>query len=474
VSRLKAGGTRHAAFSILVYIVLCVALLAGGSSSTAVSAGVVRISSVPVLAIGLWRLFHRPASPGVFWLLVIVVASTVFVLIQMAPLPPAVWSALPGRKTVLDGYVAAGMMPPWLPISLAPWKTQDALLGLIPPVAMFCAVATLEESARRRLAFIIMGAAVVSVGAGVVQMAGGADSPLRLYEFTNRDSAVGFFANRNHQAAFLAASLPLVPLLLARTNQRDRAQGFFWMALAGGFFLVVCLGGAITGSRAGAVLLCLGFLGAVAVALRAGRRRWAPVAIFSVAVVLAAGSIIASGNSVLVERLRGNISEDGRMRINPVAARGGGAFAPLGSGAGSFPDVYQMLERPEMVAPAYINHAHNEYLELWMECGWAAPALIIAFLAWWCAATVAAFRAPPSEIAALQMAGALIVAMFLLHSVVDYPLRTPALATIFGLACALMLRPSTTGPVYQGALRSRKQDHQPIAQAGTRALVEAD
>jgi O-antigen ligase len=468
------GGWRTGAFSVLVCAVLCLALIAGGSSANAVSAGVVRIASVPILAIGLWRLFHRPVSPGVFWWLMIIAAIAVFVLIQMAPLPPDVWSALPGRNTVLGGYVEAGMAPPWLPISLAPWRTEDAILGLIPPVAMFCAVATLEAPARRTLALAVMALAVVSIGLGVMQIVGGADSPLRLYAFTNRDSAVGFFANRNHQAAFLAATLPLVPFLLTWMHPGESMRNVFWLAAAGGFFLILTLGAAITGSRAGAALLFVGFLGAVGVTFRTGRLRWRPASIFVVAAALAASLIVVFGNSVLIERLRDNISEDGRLQIGPVVARAGAAFAPLGSGAGSFADVYKTLERPQMVTPAYINHAHDDYLELWMECGWAAPALVIAFLAWWSAAAVTAVRRRPSEMAALQAAGALIVAMFLLHSIVDYPLRTPALATLFGLACALMLRAPTTGPAHQGSLRARKSHPRLTAGGPRRALADVD
>jgi O-antigen ligase len=443
---------RHpAAFGVLVGVVLCLALVAGGSSSDTVSAGIVRIASIPILAIGLWRQCHRPVSPVAFWLFTIIVAAMGFVLIQLAPLPPRLWTALPGRETVLAGYVTAGMTPPWLPISLTPWKTQDAVLGLIPPVAMFCAVSTLEESARRTLALTILAMAVASVGVGVMQIAGGADSPFRIYDFTNRDSAVGFFANRNHQAAFLAASLPLATFLTLRTGRRDAPHGFFWMSVAGGAVLVVSLGCAITGSRAGAVLLALGLLGAVAVSARSGRRTWAPAALLAVAVVLAAALVAVSGHSTLVDRFRTHLGDDLRVQINPVAARAGRAFAPVGAGVGSFPDIYQMFEPVQMVGPAYVNHAHDEYLELWLEGGWAAAALILAFLAWWGAVTFGVLTGRSSQMAALQTAGCLIVAMFMLHSVVDYPLRTPALAAILGFACALMTPPPRRNMIVDAA-----------------------
>ena len=463
---VKVGGWRSDAFSVLVCVFLCVALMAGGSSSDAVSAGIVQFSSAPILGIGLWRLFDRPVSPGIFWLLIIMVATAAFVLVQMAPLPPEVWRALPGRRMLVDGYAAAGMTLPWLPISLAPWATQNAALGLIPPAAMICAVASLEESARRALVVSMAIIAIISVGLGVMQITGGADSPLRIYPFTNRDSAVGFFANRNHQAAFLAAAIPLAPLLMMRMNGRDGRQNFFWVAAAGGFILVVSVGAATTGSRAGALLVVLGFLGAVVIAARAWRRRWAPAAALAATAALTAGLIVLSGNTVLVDRLRMNPGNDGRLTISPIVATAAAAFAPLGSGVGSFPVVYQIFEHEETLAPAYINHAHNEYLELWMECGWAGVALMGAFLAWWCTAGFAAFRARPSEAAALRMAGALIVGMFLLHSIVDYPLRTPALATVFGLACSLMLQPPLERRIGSPGANNQNPGRQPMDEGG--------
>ena len=41
-----------------------------------------------------------------------------------------------------------------------------------------------------------------------MQLAGGAESRLRFYSITNTDSAVGYFANRNHESALLVAAIP--------------------------------------------------------------------------------------------------------------------------------------------------------------------------------------------------------------------------------------------------------------------------
>src|SRR3546814_18783044 len=50
----------------------------------------------------------------------------------------------------------------------------------------------------------------MSGGLGLAQVIGPRDGPLYLYEITNNGSAVGLFANRNHQAALLACLFPML------------------------------------------------------------------------------------------------------------------------------------------------------------------------------------------------------------------------------------------------------------------------
>src|SRR5581483_9726291 len=92
---------------------------------------------------------------------------------------------------------------------------------------------------------------------------------------------------------------------------------------------------------------------------------------------------------------------------------------------------------------AYVNHAHDDYLETWLELGWPGLALIAAFLAWWLVSVVRIGRNGRDDDASLATAGAVVVGLLLAHSAVDYPLRTPALATLFALGCGLMVPPSS-------------------------------
>ncbi len=216
-----------------------------------------------------WRLARRSGSPGTTWPIAILLAAVALVLLQLIPLPPSVWERLPGRRTAIEGYAAAGMAAPWLPVSLTPAATWDAGLGLIPPAAMFCAVLTLGAVARRVLALVVLVMAAASVGLGMLQMFGGPDSALRFYGFTNAESGVGFFANRNHQAALLATTLPLAAALAVGRAREGGTRSLFWGAVTAAFALVMAVGVAVSGSRAGVALLGLGFLGTVAIASRA-------------------------------------------------------------------------------------------------------------------------------------------------------------------------------------------------------------
>ena len=97
-----------------------------------------------------------------------------------------------------------------------------------------------------------------------------------------------------------------------------------------------------------------------------------------------------------------------------------------------------MYEDPRKVDQSFVNHAHNDYLEVAVEAGVPGIIWIILFFGWWSAAA----RRRWSEGAGDPFAKAATIASaaILAHSLVDYPLRTSALAAVFAMAIALMAR----------------------------------
>jgi O-antigen ligase len=111
-------------------------------------------------------------------------------------------------------------------------------------------------------------------------------------------------------------------------------------------------------------------------------------------------------------------------------------YFPIGSGLGSFQPIYHTQEPLASVSSTFMNHAHSDWLELLLETGLPGIVLAACFLYWAVRRARAIWRAEDRDYFA-QAAVIAVVAM-LLHSIVDYPLRTAALSTVFAACVALI------------------------------------
>jgi len=181
-------------------------------------------------------------------------------LLQLIPLPPALFAVLPGRGALIDGLRAAGVTPQFHAFTLNAFATERALWGLLLPLSLYSAALRLDRTAQRRLLVLALLLGVVSACLGFAQAVGNVDSSLYLYEFTNRGEAVGFFANRNHLAALLVVLVPIAAGLMADRLYRARRL-LDPKALAFGIGLVLMgVGVTATHSRAGFVLLIVALI----------------------------------------------------------------------------------------------------------------------------------------------------------------------------------------------------------------------
>jgi hypothetical protein len=88
----------------------------------------------------------------------------------------------------------------------------------------------------------------------------------------------------------------------------------------------------------------------------------------------------------------------------------------------------------------------------------------VLFIAWFAVRSVRIWgRSPHREKAfdafdlSLARAGTVIVATLLLHSIVDYPLRTTAMMVVIAFACAVMVDPLVAAPEDDRASRRRRR-----------------
>lgn len=444
---------------IFAFGLLSCLLLGGGTRAGLLSDAVLQFLSIPVCLAALWRLLDAPLHRDLRRALFFCAAIVAIPLIQLAPLPPAIWTRLPGRALVAEAFELLGRSPGWAPISMAPEATWLALLSLLPPLAIFLATLTLDRRDRRLISFGLIAFGVVSVFLGSIQLAQGPTSPLRFYEITNADDAVGFFANRNHFAALLYSSIllaaaALAPQLSAFMQRAGNPRGGIdassaMGAIAAGVALIVLVAGdVISRSRAGVILgtiaLCLCFL------VGGARRRFVekmtfPRALAAIVVV----AILLLGQAALtrlLDRFDADPLADARVVFARNTITAAKSVTPVGAGLGSFPSFYMTFERPADLLPgAYANHAHDDFLEAWFETGIIGPILLGLFLVWLARKAIMAWAAPdagPLPVdRPLAQASILVIFLLLVHSLVDYPLRAGAMMAIFAFCCGVLIDP---------------------------------
>lgn len=428
------------------YLLAC--LLLGGASAAGFLANLaLQLAAIPLIGWALWRLSAGGVPRQVRAPLGLLAALVAVMLLQLVPLPPAIWTMLPGRGAIVEGYRLLALPLPWLPLTLTPAAALWDLLWLLPAFAAFLAVAVIGAFRGRSIAAVIVAVTLVSVALGAMQVVGG--SSAYLYEVTNVGVAVGFFANGNHNATLMLTSIPFLAalqatLLGASESQRSASALRLLVAAAYG---VIAVGLVLNASLAG---IGLGVPVALTTWLTFGRQRRA-VRRFLLAVTLAGSLSTLVGIAVgpfgnnLFGRQTQNIALS-RQTSFALTLRASAQYLPIGSGSGSFQSVYRTQEPLSSVTTTFMNHAHSDWLELLLETGLVGIALAALFLIWWGTRVAATWRAELPD--PFAQAAAIASAAMLLHSVVDYPLRTAALSALFAMCVALLagarpyLRPS--------------------------------
>jgi O-antigen ligase len=372
---------------------------------------------------------------GLLPLLLIVLALLV-VALQLIPLPPEIWTKLPGRSGIARGYDLLAIRRPWLSISESPYEAVSTSFALLPPLAIFAVSAT--DNSRGVAGALLIGTALAIV-VGALQVASGPTSAWYFYPITNT-GAVGFFANGNHMATLLLAAIPFVPALLlsGKSQQRLRGKSAATITIAIAALGLILIGIALNRSLA-ALLLVVPVLLATGLMIPVGwRLRWVGVPL----VVLAlAGAVAALSTNPLNSTSASSAKEfslQSRQYIWRTTAAAIAETFPVGTGLGSFQQVYRLQENPDRVDATYVNHAHNDYLELALELGLPGILLMLAFFAWWGRRLAQIWSSNLSS--PFDRAATIASAAILAHSVVDYPLRTSAMAAVFAMCIGILAR----------------------------------
>lgn len=382
-----------------------------------------------------WTAIRMPA--------LLLAALILLMIVQLVPLPPGLWTALPGRSAYSRLAEIMRVDQPWRPLSLTPDLTMNALVSLIVPAAVIAGFAKLRQDQRQASVILLIVLCCASAAIGIIQFAGGKDSPLYLYQRTYPGFPVGLLSNRNHQAALLSLVFPALRVwTLMPTADRGWMRNRRWIALALGVMIMPVV--LATGSRAGTALMVGGIAAAFlffpdtrgeATALTGARRYLARAALPLLAALLIVLTFLF-GRAASIERLVAvsAIDNDQRFQFAPTILRIIRETFPAGTGFGSFDPVFRQYEPDAILISSFFNHAHNELLELIIMAGLPGMLVLAAFLWWWGARVMAAWRTATPATRTIRL-GVVVTGTILLASLVDYTIRPPLIAAVFALGC---------------------------------------
>jgi O-antigen ligase len=446
-------------FYLCAFVMVASLTLGGGTRGGFLSDAILQLVAIPLLLVALWKMFEVALTKQMRMALGFCLTVAVLPLVQLIPLPPWLWTALPNRQPSAEALDLLGRGLPWMPISVSPQETWLSALSLLAPLAIFIGTLLLGYRERRWLSVVVLAVGILSVFIGLIQVAQGPESPWRFFQFTNRTEAVGFFANRNHFAAliytltlFAAAWTASAAVTTGMGRDRNQYDTASIIAAIGCFTLLVLLlaGAAMARSRAGLGLTIVALFGAFAIGFsdrRVGTGSTSSKLLFG-AIAIAVIFAVQYALYRILERFAVDSLAGARLSFTPNTIEAARAYMPLGSGLGTFVPVYAMFEKPkDAVIDIYVNHAHNDVVELWLETGILGLALMGLFVIWLAARSVEIWRSAPPFGAresdwSLVRAATIVIALVIAHSFVDYPLRAAAMMAIMAFACALLIEPT--------------------------------
>ena len=464
----SSQSVHSSAYGLLVGVLLFAPLFRSGQPPLAIL--ILELASLALIVLALWQ----PGTPVTRREGLPLATLLLLPFLYLLPLPPFLAALLPGRQPYGEALALLGAPEnAWSSLSLYPVETESALLLLLVPVGVFLGVRLLDHPHILRLVSLLLGIALFQALLGLLQYVAAQGGSPQFFglSINGLPSASGTYTNRNHLAGLLNLVFPLA-LALAIFNIGHREKGrqrnwrdqvVFFASLRGhlAFFygmlaFLLLLGIVFSRSRAGIALSMMGILLSTLLFSRriGGDNVYGTV---GTVIALAMGSALTIGLIPVLDRFSvGGTIQDTRWTVFSATLDGIGAFMPLGSGPGDYPDLFPRFQ-PLSLGHWFINHAHNDYLE-WLFEGGILGGLVIALLLFrylrrwgqiWTTKAWSRFRF-------LQIASGIGLLLMLLHSLVDYNLHIPANIVFFAFLAGLFFSPVQEAPKSHRKKRQRR------------------
>lgn len=449
-------------FGLLVAL-LTLLWIAGGASRADVIGQVVTRGGAWAILVAFILFVGRPQWRPVMPVALFVMATVVLVALQLIPLPPSLWTQLPGRGLLMQGAIVIGQEQPWRPLSISPGATANALSSLVVPFTTLLLVAGLTQIEHQRVVTVLLALVFSSALIGLLQFSGvGFDHPM-VNDIAGYVSAS--FANRNHFALFAAIGCQLVLVWGFQERRGSRWKAPVALAVLALFGLII-LG---TGSRTGMLVGALGIgTGLLMVQRRMTRElrhlpRWTSIILVVGTVVLLGTIVLLSvtfDRAVSLDRaLSLEVEGDLRRQALPTVVAMVMAFFPFGAGSGTFDRAYRIYEPTDLLSLQYFNHAHNDLIEVVLDTGLAGLLLLASAIIWWLRMTLRAWQLNNGSAGLLPRLGSSILLLVLVASITDYPARTPMIMAVMVIAAVWLGGRNGEGATKRNENYGPKPDH---------------
>jgi O-antigen ligase len=392
---------------------------------------------------------HLPLWPILFVLLV---------GLQVIPFPASVIARLsPSPLPNLGVTGTSHGSEVWSTFSIFPHDTVTALLKFVAYLSVFALAAYLFDSGKRK-STLIQG--LIFVGCfeatyGIIQYLTGWQ---KIFTYSKRfytEDATGTYINHNHFAGLLELIVPFVLALAfysfqrgnkrrqdggSKQTSRGKSPSIFQSVFY--FFLAVVLMVALVFSRSrGGILASLFSLIFVALLaqLKVRRKAWV-VGVFLVLLGMIGYGLWIGLDPVLArfEQLRepGYLQLEGRIAIWKDALPLVRNHPLVGTGLGTFGMVFRHYQTERV--GNYVDHAHNDYLELASDTGLIGAALLFLPIFLLLIRMMISFLDDPRRYRRSVTLGCIgSTVAILIHSVTDFNLQIPANALIFSVVLGI-------------------------------------
>jgi O-antigen ligase len=430
-----------------VSLLIAVIFLCGGSARNDVqSLMILRVFSILNVGAALWTM-RKADIEGNRFIKMMAIAMFMLVSAYLIPLPQFLSAMLPKAVSVdgtnLDFLPYSGAF--YRGLAVSPLGALESWFSFFTPLAVLAWTLQLSRDEKFKLLPLLLMLGMLSGLIGLLQIIGDPQGALYFYNTTNNGSAVGLFANRNHQAVLLAMLIPALAVYAApngRANQGAKYRG--WIAVAAGVVLVPLI--LVTGSRAGVILGVFGTMIAAWLYLTGEHHKDQPVKrrrnnigllCASLGMLVLIAFSIFSNRAEAIYRLLAPAEGDfGRFVFWKPVFDTAVHYFPIGAGPGSFVEIFAAREPDSLRDTTYLNHAHNDWLEIFLSFGLLGSVLgIIAVVAFikLCWVLVSAAKTDNRDIRFARL-GAALVMMMAMASLGDYPLRTPIFQALLVVA----------------------------------------